>query len=340
MVGRFLQDAPLVEGINVTDDGLLFGIGLWWVSLIVASVLAFLIIVCICGCGVWHKRKYVGRARRASRQASVSEFPTAAQQKKGKTVVAVEAPEEEQEMKYDVFLTHDWGYNNVNHDRVAQVNRMLVERGYTTWFDDEQMTGNVAEQMTTGIDQSEMILVFITARYVDKVAGPNNNDNCKLEFNYAKARKSASRMVAVVMEDSMKNPNEWRGNVGMVLGGSLYVDMSGPDEPSPATISYLIEQLERMKEKAGAARDRRGPLHPQRLVNTSKAQGPSAGTTAFATSVAAGLTWVSQAASRAATAAQEAAEEASRAAQQVYDETQRIYLEQTQGAASAGTARV
>ena len=32
-------------------------------------------------------------------------------------------------------------------------------------------------------------------------------------------------MLAVVMEDRMRNPNTWAGAVGMVLGGNLYVDM-------------------------------------------------------------------------------------------------------------------
>ncbi len=40
-----------------------------------------------------------------------------------------------------VFLTHNWGVENVNHIRVSRVNKYLQSRGVKTWFDDERMTG-------------------------------------------------------------------------------------------------------------------------------------------------------------------------------------------------------
>ena len=84
--------------------------------------------------------------------------------------------------KWDVFLTHDWGYdqNNVsNHDRVSLINKILKKLGYRTWFDEDRMTGNIVDQMCHGIKNSTIILVFITKRYSDKVGGDDGNDNCK-----------------------------------------------------------------------------------------------------------------------------------------------------------------
>lgn len=128
----------------------------------------------------------------------------------------------------DVFLTHDWGkeLNRDNHDRVRQVNKALKAKGLLTWFDDEKMHGNIMTQMTNGIDRAQCVVVFVTRRYIEKVGGTNEQDNCKLEFGYASRRKTAARMVPVVMEARMRDTATWSGEVGMVLGGNLYVDMS------------------------------------------------------------------------------------------------------------------
>ena len=45
-------------------------------------------------------------------------------------------------------------------------------------------------------------------------------------------------MIAVVMEECMKNPRTWGGEVAMVLGGRLYVDMTGSVDPSTVTPLY------------------------------------------------------------------------------------------------------
>ena len=54
--------------------------------------------------------------------------------------------------------------------------------------------------MCQGIDDSCLVIIFITKRYIDKVAGGNDQDNCKKEFNYAKQKRGAGRMLTVVME--------------------------------------------------------------------------------------------------------------------------------------------
>jgi hypothetical protein len=81
--------------------------------------------------------------------------------------------------KTDVFLTHDWGreLGEDNHARVAEINRRLQARGLVTWFDSEQMEGNVKKQMALGIDNAQCIIAFITKRYIDKVGGFNAEDN-------------------------------------------------------------------------------------------------------------------------------------------------------------------
>jgi hypothetical protein len=143
--------------------------------------------------------------------------------------------------------THDWGYEleQDNHAKVGLVNKLLKARGLSTWFDEEKMEvittppsslphpshhslkGNIKKQMASGIDNAQCVVVFITRRYVDKVGGTNPEDNCQLEFNYAARRKGANRMIGVVMESRMADASSWAGEVGLVLGGRLYADMTG-----------------------------------------------------------------------------------------------------------------
>ncbi|RYG69961.1 toll/interleukin-1 receptor domain-containing protein [archaeon] len=143
-------------------------------------------------------------------------------------MVSLESLQKVFELRTDIFLTHDWGkeLGIDNHERVARMNEALKKRGLRTWFDSEKMEGNVKKKMIQGIENANCIVVFITKRYMDKVDSDNAEDNCQLEFNYASRRKTAKRMVPVVMEERMRAPSDWIGEVGMVLGGSLFVDFS------------------------------------------------------------------------------------------------------------------
>lgn len=147
--------------------------------------------------------------------------------------------------KTDVFLTHDWGVNQFNHKRVAKVNKALQSRGITTWFDDEQMEGDIKSKMTSGIDQSRVVVTFITSRYMRKVAGTNAEDNCRLEFGYACRRKTGARMLPVVMEPEMRDTSQWEGQVGLVLGGSLYVDLCD-EEGFDAKIDDIVNRVSKI----------------------------------------------------------------------------------------------
>ena len=97
-------------------------------------------------------------------------------------------------IKTDVFLTHDWGEDELkrnNHDRVSKINSALKLRGFETWFDDDRMIGRIDQQMVDGIDNTSVILVFITKRYMEKINGTNPKDNCQKEFTYAENTKTS-----------------------------------------------------------------------------------------------------------------------------------------------------
>lgn len=91
--------------------------------------------------------------------------------------------------RFQCFLAHDWGYDEEgrpNHERVSRVKSGLDKAGIRAWFDEEQLRGDINGQMADGIDKSQLIVVFITTRYLEKVSGkgPNGmNDNCKVSLN-------------------------------------------------------------------------------------------------------------------------------------------------------------
>jgi len=128
--------------------------------------------------------------------------------------------------------------NRDNHRRVGIVNQLLKEQGFKTWFDEEKMIGHIDSIMAEGIDDSDILLIFITKVYVEKVAS-KGHDNCKAEFTYATNRKK--RMISIVMEPYVKDPGEWTGPVGLRLSGDLYVDMS--DSGSENDISTLVKHI-------------------------------------------------------------------------------------------------
>ena len=84
---------------------------------------------------------------------------------------AVVAPPKSAIKKYRCFLSHNWGNapDYENHKNVKRINQALRATSMVTWFDDDEMHGSAKQRMTEGIDNSQVILVFITKTYRDKV---------------------------------------------------------------------------------------------------------------------------------------------------------------------------
>jgi hypothetical protein len=124
---------------------------------------------------------------------------------------------------YHAFLTHNWGDHPTytTHQRVKQICNALKGMGLSLWFDEERMAGgNVIQDMTSGIDQSDVVVVFVTKAYCQKV-NKSEHDNCKIEFMYAVNRK-CSMMIAVPLDGDVLSTPSWDGPVGAILGSNLY----------------------------------------------------------------------------------------------------------------------
>ena len=109
---------------------------------------------------------------------------------------------------------------------MKKVNRELQKRGWKTWFDENQMDGNIRFRMAEGIDNTKCVVVFITREYRDKVNGIDMTDNCKYEFSYAMNQLGSQNMIPVVLETEMRDTKKWKGELGAALGSMLYVDLS------------------------------------------------------------------------------------------------------------------
>jgi endonuclease YncB( thermonuclease family) len=126
----------------------------------------------------------------------------------------------------DCFLTHNWGEKNINHEKVKLVNNALKNRGLNTWFDENQLTGNIRFKMAEGIDNTKCAIVFITREYRDKVNGIDMKDNCKYEFSYAVNQLGPQNMIPVIMDQEMKDQKKWKGELGAALGSMMYLDLT------------------------------------------------------------------------------------------------------------------
>lgn len=65
--------------------------------------------------------------------------------------------------KYRCFLTHNWGTQKKdgkfdNHERVRRVYNALQKKDIPCWFDSDRMSGTIIEQMSSGIDDSDVVI--------------------------------------------------------------------------------------------------------------------------------------------------------------------------------------
>eukprot|EP00299_Pterocystis_sp_00344_P018735 c9343_g1_i2.p1 GENE.c9343_g1_i2~~c9343_g1_i2.p1 ORF type:complete len:541 (+),score=109.09 c9343_g1_i2:39-1625(+) len=144
--------------------------------------------------------------------------------------------------KFDAFFSHDWGVEELNHKRVFSIAKACEERarGLRVWIDEREMTGGIVSKMCEGIDSSTVFVAFVTEQYVSKVNG--DQENCKYEFDYAIQRKGPKLMIPVVLEESMQDVKLWKGPVGMILGGQLYVRLW--DSDINTGVDKLIAEIE------------------------------------------------------------------------------------------------
>ena len=145
--------------------------------------------------------------------------------------------------KTDCFLSHNWGENNTNHNKILIINKELQKRGLVTWFDENEMEGNIRYKMAEGIDNTRCVIIFITKEYRDKVNGIDMKDNCNYEFTYAVNQLGSQNMIPVLMDKDMYNTRDWKGELGAALGSMLYFDFIEDKIKSSEDLEKKYESL-------------------------------------------------------------------------------------------------
>ena len=154
---------------------------------------------------------------------------------------------------FDFFLSHTWQKdleNRDNHGRVRAFANVLKKHGYSVFFDEEEMHGNIYDRMANAIDNSTVFLAFLSRGYIDRVMSEDHN-NCRYEFNIAIPK--GEKAMAVVMEVGEKNmplthvPN-WPGKISGLIGSELYIDYT-VDEKLGDAVEQVHTEFNRWKDE-------------------------------------------------------------------------------------------
>jgi len=151
-----------------------------------------------------------------------------------------------------VFISHCWTKDMCgrdNHARVKMLNdALLCSTKVDTWFDEDSMRGNLTQSMCKGIDECDIVIVCITRAYINKCK-KTENDNCKLELNYAYERKGGRYLLPVVMEEDCLLQQSWDGPVGAYLNKHLYVSCIN-NNLMLQNIGLVLQNLKHMMESS------------------------------------------------------------------------------------------
>ena len=118
-----------------------------------------------------------------------------------------------------------------------------------SWFDDEQMNGDITHAMTDGIDEGcDLVIICITRAFINKCK-QQENSNCKLELNYAYERKGALKLLPIVMEEDCLDTRTWDGPVGAYLNRRFYIRCT-TDAEMLQNVHMLINEIYKLSGKA------------------------------------------------------------------------------------------
>ena len=115
----------------------------------------------------------------------------------------------------DLYLAHEWGFDEngrSTHDRVSLLNDAFKKAGLITWFDEERESRSTAsmlsptEIMKEGIRGTQVVLVFITKRYVELVSEDFKESD--LDVFYGRNPADEDDLHSEVTEGKEKNASD------------------------------------------------------------------------------------------------------------------------------------
>lgn len=148
-------------------------------------------------------------------------------------------PISSQMQRYDAFLSHDWGARGQDHATVLEISEKLRGAGKRVWIDEDFLEGNIGAEATEGLQASTRILLFITRRYMNKLAR-TIDDVCKNEFLQAREFHKPEDLIAIVIDPAVTDSSRWTGL--LAESKQNVIDFSTPEKRN-ANFSQLLTLL-------------------------------------------------------------------------------------------------
>ena len=135
-------------------------------------------------------------------------------------------------MPREIFISHCWKNDLIgrdNHKRCLTICNKLIKKGYSTWFDEYDMVGNIDSNIIKGINDCKVMIICLSEAYCEKIEKAIHrqipNDNCFKEWNYGLFKEKI--IIPIIMEPETKNRFlQGEGVVPMYLNTTMFVDFS------------------------------------------------------------------------------------------------------------------
>ena len=129
-----------------------------------------------------------------------------------------------------LFFSYAWDKNTKN--KLILLKSHLEKLDFNVWIDQENIFNDIDSSMVTGINNSEVILIFISKKYYKKIDNASKRyiytDNCFKECSYSV--NSGKLCIPVIIDTNMLNINNWKpGLMKFYFGNKLYIDATGND---------------------------------------------------------------------------------------------------------------
>ena len=119
------------------------------------------------------------------------------------------------------MLSYQWDSQEI----VKEIKEFLENNGLRVWMDIEEMYGNLNSRMQNGINNSKVIVLFITKKY-------DESHNCRKEFNYADEERKI--MIPVKLE-KYKPTSE----LAVIIAGKIYYTFLNKSELEEQKKNFL-----------------------------------------------------------------------------------------------------
>eukprot|EP00607_Mallomonas_marina_P010562 CAMPEP_0182421000 /NCGR_PEP_ID=MMETSP1167-20130531/6146_1 /TAXON_ID=2988 /ORGANISM="Mallomonas Sp, Strain CCMP3275" /LENGTH=670 /DNA_ID=CAMNT_0024597657 /DNA_START=71 /DNA_END=2083 /DNA_ORIENTATION=- len=148
-------------------------------------------------------------------------------------------------IKYDAFISHDRGVDELNrntNDRVISLGRGLRDHEINSKLDDNtSLTNSDRNEM---IDLSQIFIVCVTKSYELKLSKHDNSDHIVKDFFYAEKKRTPKFMIPIILEPRMKDPKTWSGPLKLALSNHSVIDFTR-DEVLYTAIEQLVDTIYR-----------------------------------------------------------------------------------------------